>query len=237
LADPELHDATLREKADAGGGLVRLILTPSRRVAGTYHRPGQYVVASAGGKRAYLVLAGDPGADAWELLVRPGGDAVTAILAVSPGGEPLRVSGALGAGFPMEEAAGNELIVLVTGSGLAAGRPVLRARSRSGEATSTELLLGVRTRGDVPLGADLAAWASAGARVTVCLSRQGPQEAPAGPVVYAAGYVQDVARSHARRAPRAKRLIFAAGVKPMIEAARELARDLGVHESDVRTNY
>jgi ferredoxin-NADP reductase len=40
-----------------------------------------------------------------------------------------------------------------------------------------------------------------------------------------------------RAAPGKRRIIFAAGVKPMIDAVRLLAKELGVHESDVRTNY
>ena len=49
--------------------------------------------------------------------------------------------------------------------------------------------------------------------------------------------MQDEARRHARADPRKRRIIFAAGVKPMIDAVRLLAKVLGVHESDVRTNY
>jgi CDP-4-dehydro-6-deoxyglucose reductase len=227
------HDATLRARSDAGGGLVRLSIEPPASVATSYAYPGQYVAVNAGGKTAHFVLAGDPGDAMWELVLRPGGEAAGAALGLAPG-ERLRVSAAIGAGFPMAEAKGQELIVVVTGSGLAAGRPVVRARVRDGEARATELLVGVRTRAEVPMEAELAEWARVGATVTVCLSRE---EAPAGLAGYASGYVQDVARRHVRTAPATRRMIFAAGVKPMIEAVRVLARDLGVHESDVRTNY
>jgi NAD(P)H-flavin reductase len=226
---PDLYPARLAARGDVGGGLVRLAIDPPAEIALSYERPGQYVVLSAGGKNAYFVLAGDPGETTWELVVRPGGEAAEAALAVSPGG-PLDLSGAQGAGFPMDEARGQELIVAVTGSGIAAGRPVVRTRIRNGEARATELLLGVRTVADVPMEAELGEWSRAGVQVTICLSRQ---EAPG----YSSGYVQDVARRDARSAPTQRRLIFAAGVKPMIEGMRQLAQDLGVHERDVRTNY
>ncbi len=223
----------MHAKDDAGGGLVRLQIEPPAEVARSYVLPGQYVELAAGGKKAYLVLAGDPGERIWELIVRPGGDAVTAVLEVAPGGR-LQVSTALGKGFPMDEARGKQLMVIVTGSGIAAGRPVVRARVADREAASTELLLGVRTTADVPMESELREWSTEGVRVTVCLSRA---DAPSGRPGFAPGYVQDVAQRHARALPTPRRLIFAAGVKPMIDAVRALARDLGVHESDVRTNY
>jgi sulfhydrogenase subunit gamma (sulfur reductase) len=226
------HDAILRGRDDAGGGLVRLSVEPPAEVAASYARPGQYV-ALGSGKAAYFVLAGDPGERTWELLLRPGGEVALAALAASLG-ESLPVSAAQGAGFPMDEAKGQELIMVVTGSGIAAGRPVVRARVRDGEARTTELLIGVRTAADVPLTAELREWSAAGVKVTVCLSREDPL---AGRDGFASGYVQDVARGHARAEPRTKRMIFAAGVKAMIDGIRALSKDLGVHESDVRTNY
>jgi len=230
---PELHEAKLLARGAAGGGLERVSLEPPAGLVGSYRHPGQYVVVEAGGKTSYFVLAGDPGEAVWELLMRPGGGAADAALR-APLGHGLQVSAALGAGFPMDEAKGQELIVVVTGSGIAAGRPVVRARVRDGEAGATELLLGVRTAADVPIEAELEGWSASGVRLTVCLSRQDASTEKAG---YASGYVQDVARRHARETPKTRRMIFAAGVKPMIDAVRLLARDLGVHESDVRTNY
>jgi NAD(P)H-flavin reductase len=149
-------------------------------------------------------------------------------------GERIEVTEAQGAGFPIEEAQGRNLLVAVTGSGIAAGRPVVRARARGGEARATELFLGVRTLAEVPLGGELRDWREAGTKVTVCVSRE---PVPPGREGVAAGYVQDIARAYAARSPSTGRMIFAAGVKDMISAVRTLARDLGAAESDVRTNY
>jgi NAD(P)H-flavin reductase len=216
-----------------GGGLVRLTLAPSFAVRDTYTRPGQYVVMRAEGKDAYFVLAGDVGEATWELVLRPSGDAALAALTTSSGGS-VEVSEAQGPGFPMEEAEGRPLLVVVTGSGIAAGRPVVRARVRAGAAKTTELLFGVRRLSDLPLGSELEDWSRTGVEVTVCLSREPVQEGRKG---LAAGYVQDVARANARSSTHAPKMIFAAGVREMIDAVRLLSAELGVQERDVRTNY
>ncbi len=228
---PALHPATLYSRADAGGGLVRLLIEPPAAIAATFEHPGQYVLLRAGEKSSYYVLANDVGDERWELLVRPGGAVATGVLA-APLGDSLEVSAALGSGFPMEEARGRELLIVVTGSGIAAARPVVRARLRERETCPTEVLVGVRTRTEVPLTAELAEWSRAGTRVTVCLSRESVDPELEG---YAAGYVQDVAR--ATPSPSPGRMIFAAGVNGMVQAIRSLARELGALESDVRTNY
>lgn len=230
-AAPILHEATFCSRTDAGGGLIHLSIEPPIAIASTFEHPGQYVLLRVGGKSSHFVLANDAGDAKWELLVRPSGEVATAALAV-PLGQSIEVSRAIGAGFPMGEARGRELLVVVTGSGIAAARPVVRARLREQAARATEVLVGVRTRAEVPLAAEIADWSRAGARVTVCLSRE---EVPAGLRGYAAGYVQDIARATASAAPG--RMIFAAGVRGMVHAIRSLARELGAVESDVRTNY
>jgi len=77
-------------------------------------------------------------------------------------------------------------------------------------------------------------WSRAGVAVTLCLSRE---DVPPGRRGVVAGYVQDVARAYAREGGRRPKMIFAAGVKDMIDALRALATELGAEESDFRTNY
>jgi NAD(P)H-flavin reductase len=230
---PPLHGAILRGKEDVGGGLVRLTLEPPSAIRHSYVRPGQYVVVRGEGKDAYFVLAGDVGQPTWELVLRPSGDAALATLGTSAGGS-VEISEARGEGFPMEEAQGRPLLVAVTGSGIAAGRPVVRARLKGGEARDTELLFGVRRLSDVPMEDELQDWVRGGVRVTLCLSRE---HVPPGRTGVAAGYVQDVARAHAREGGHCPRMIFAAGVREMIDAVRALATELGAEERDFRTNY
>jgi NAD(P)H-flavin reductase len=213
------------------GGLVLHDLTPPEGGASSYVEPGQYVSVGPSGNSTYFVLAGEPGASTWEVLVRAGGDVADALLALAVGAE-VELSSALGHGFPLAEAEGRMLFVLATGSGVAAVRPVLHARIRAGLAASTEVFLGVRSQAEVPLKGELQARRGEGVRVTVCFSREAVAGAPSG-------YVQDALHGRVTElGERAKRaMIFAAGTSAMIRGARETARVLGLDETDVRTNY
>ncbi len=231
------HAARVRGREDAGGGLVLVTLEPAHEVLESYVQPGQYVSARGDhdGKApaGYFVLANDVGVRRWQLLIRPGGAAADAILAEGEGGRVWTTS-AQGRGYPCDEARGRTLLLAATGSGIAAARPVISRRVHDHDAHRTEVLLGIRARADLPLAEELAAWRDKGVRVTVCLSREA---VPAGNgESFASGYVQDVARTSTALQHEGG-MIFAAGVKGMIEGMRRLARDLGVAEADVRTNY
>jgi len=223
----------LLDRHDVGGGLIRHEIEPPAGFIGSYQLPGQYVSLELWEKHTYFVLAGEPGSKSWEVLVRAGGDVADALLAL-PTGEPLKVSAALGHGFPMEEAARRKLFVLAAGSGVAAIRPVVAARVRAGLAASTEVFLGVRSRADVPLVEELAMRRSEGVGVTVCLSRDTD-----GGVGAATGYVQDVLRERATERPESVKgaMLFAAGASAMVDGVKHVARRLGLPEADVRTNY
>jgi len=201
--------------------------------AASYRSPGQYTSIAAGTSATYFALAGDPLHSPWSILVRAGGEVVDALLAL-PLGADIALSPALGEGFPMAGAAGRRLFVVATGSGLAAVRPVVGARLRAGLESSTELFLGVRSGADQPLAAEVTAWRLAGLAVTVCCSRETGGLAGCRP-----GYVQDALRARAERSAGDVRgaLVFAAGADAMIRQLRDVARDLELGETDVRTNY
>jgi sulfhydrogenase subunit gamma (sulfur reductase) len=229
-----LHQARVLARTEAGGGLVLLSIRPEESARRTYVRAGQYVSVHVASVSSYFALAWEAGAATWELILRPGGDAADAILAMPEDGE-ITTSGALGPGFPLDEARRRPLLLAATGSGVAAMRPVVMHRLRDEDGSRTELLLGVRTMAEVPLPVEIAAWRASGVRVTICLSRDDGRGQDEGDRAgYARGYVQDVARGLAAHRGG---MVFAAGVKPMIEGIRALAQDLGIAEADVRTNY
>jgi NAD(P)H-flavin reductase len=220
-------------RRNVGGGLILHDLEPPVGLRGTYGNPGQYVSLGAAEKSTYFVLAGEPDQPTWQVLVRAGGDVANALLAL-PIGARVELSGALGPGFPVAEAEGKRLFVLATGSGVAAIRPVVAVRVRGGVAATTEVLLGVRSRADIPLADELAARRADGVAVSFCFSRE--------PVVgkdAIGGYVQDALVRRARERPidLEGAMIFAAGTSAMVDAVRRTARDLGLAEADVRTNY
>jgi NAD(P)H-flavin reductase len=225
---------TLVARTPAGGDLARHDLLPPSGYAESYRHPGQYVELSLEGNSTLFALAGDVGSKTWEIFVRPGGDVADALLALPIGGH-VGLSKADGPGFPLDDANGRRLLVLATGSGIAAMRPVLKERIRHGAAPITEAFLGVRRSVDLPMPDEVRGWAEAGVAVTVCLSR----EVGTGARGSAEGYVQDALRRRAAAAPEALAhgIVFAAGVPAMVSEVRKLAATLGLSEADVRTNY
>lgn len=211
----------------------------SEEVARSYTTPGQFVEVRVDGETGYFVLAGAPGAHPWELVMRKGGGA-SDVLLPAPIGRPVEVTAALGAGFPMADARGRQVIVALSGTGIAAGRPIVGRRVADGDAARTHVFVGARTRAELALGADVDRWREAGVRVVVCLSQAAPRDGEDGDghdrEPFTRGYVQDVLRDHARSA-RGVWAIFAVGVSSMVEGLRALAPELGLSPEQVLTNH
>jgi len=222
----------LVRRRDAGGRLTLVELDVSPDLAASYRAPGQYLALELPAKRSYLALAGDPQAARWTLLVRQGAEAGDAIEAL-PIGASVELSGALGSGFPLPLAAGRRLIIVATGGALAAVRPVIRARIAAGMAASTEVLLGVRSRVDVPLSEEVESTRAEGVALTLCCSREAVEEPGA-----TTGYVQAALLRCAAAEPslRSGALVFAAGSPAMIAAVREALVAIGLEASDLHTN-
>lgn len=228
------YAARLAERSPAGGGLTVIVVDAPEVATASYRSPGQYVEVRAGdaGEAGYFVLASEPGARPWELIMRSGGGA-SDVLLVAPLGTDILVTAAIGAGFPLERARGAPLVVALGGTGIAAGRPIVRRRIRDGDAERTTVLVGARTRAEVALESDLREWSAARVAVTVCLS-QPEGAAPSDGVVH--GYVQDALRRLDPR-PGVRTLVFAVGPASMIAALRAAAPAAGIDHGDVLTNH
>ena len=225
--------APLIDRVDAGGGLQLIKLQPTMQVARTYVSPGQYVEVRLSGETGYFVLAGEPGAKAFDLFMRAGGG-VSDLLLAAPLGTLVDVTGAIGAGFPMHEANSRSLVVVLAGTGIAAARPIVRARIAANDAEQTVLVIGVRKRSELSMAADLDAWERVGVRVVVCLSQ--PEDQFDDPRCVR-GYVQDALRTKSIVPISRGARIFAVGGSSMIEAVRDLAPELGIAPEDVHTNH
>lgn len=225
-----MHAAILRARRDAGGGLVLVECDTPDAVRSTHAHPGQYVRIEAGGESGYFVLASPVGASAWEILTRAGGGVADVLLAM-PVGSKISITSAAGPGFGEDSYHGLPVLIVAAGTGLAGARPLVRARIDAGDAVKTRLLLGLRSRADLPLAAEIQAWRQAGVRVVLCLSRE--TSAPAEDPDVALGYVQDVARRMGRDGYHA---LFAIGPEPMHGALRDLATEWGLSADHVRTN-
>jgi NAD(P)H-flavin reductase len=225
--------ARLVARADAGGGMTLVTVDPSPELVPSYVSPGQYIHARVGGETGYFVLAGVPGGSPWELVMRAGGG-VSDVLLSAEIGIALEVTPALGDGFPWGEVHGRPLVIALSGTGVAAGRPLVRRRIEEGDATRTQLYVGVRSRAELPLASDVEAWKRAGVSVTICLSN--PDEEVGGEG-YARGYVQEVLRARGSSSVSPEAHIFAVGILTMVDALRTLAPSLGIPPERVWTNH
>ncbi len=95
------------------------------------------------------------------LTVRAVGAVTTAICAAEPGAT-LGLRGPYGNTWPIDEAAGGDVVVVAGGIGLAPLRPVLlRALERGSDYSTVSLLYGARTPADLLYPEQLAAWGDA----------------------------------------------------------------------------
>jgi NAD(P)H-flavin reductase len=243
--DRRFRPARLAGRESSGGGLTRVIVEPDPSLLPTYQQPGQYIEMRVQGETGFFVLSNDPGASAWELVMRAGGGASDVVLAIAVG-SPLEVTAALGEGFPLDLAAGHPLVVALNGTGVAAAPPIVRRRIRDGDAVATRVFLGVRAREEVPLEPELREWRASGVDVVVCLSQaaQDPVAAatqePVGrtsEVAFAPGYVQDVVRERVVAGSLGGGRVFAVGSSAMVDALRSSAPELGLDPGRIHTNY
>ena len=121
--------------------------------------PGQFNMLYAFGVgEVPISFSGDPAAGACLHTLRNVG-AVTGMLAGLEVGATLGVRGPFGAGWPMDEALGKDVVVIVGGLGLAPVRPVLyrllAERERYGQVV---LLYGTRSPEDILFGHEIEAW-------------------------------------------------------------------------------
>ena len=122
--------------------------------------PGQFnMLGFFGVGEAPISISSDPGCpDALQHTVRSVGD-VTSVLSRLKEGDVVGLRGPFGRPWPMQEAEGQDLLVVAGGIGLASLRPVLeqafRERDRYGRIT---LLYGAKTPHDLVFTADFDRW-------------------------------------------------------------------------------
>jgi NAD(P)H-flavin reductase len=259
VAKDGYHPALLVSRADAGGGMSIVTIDPGGDLALGYKSPGQYAEVRIDGETGYFVLAGRPGARPWTMVMKSGGGASDVLLEARPG-RSLEVTSALGPGFPMAAVRGRPLVLALSGTGIAAGPPILLQRIEDGDAGRTQVYVGAKTHAELALESDIRSWAVAGVSVVLCLSqgdvrrpdrREGADantdvslpdgrtmtEASGAGCTLTRGYVQDVIRSRVPPGAWGEMHIFAVGVASMVEALRALPPALGLTPDRVLTNH
>jgi NAD(P)H-flavin reductase len=233
-ADAEFLASRILGRKDLGGGLVLVEIETPAGAATSYSSPGQYIKIRIQGESAYYVLANEPGADRWNLILRAGGR-VSNLLLTAPLRTTLGATRPIGNGFPMAEARGRSLVVALGGTGIAVGRPVIRRRIAEGDASRTLVLVGIRSYADLAMHEDLIGWSQAGTHVVVCLSHVETASAEVREFAVERGYVHEILRS--KEASIAGGTLFAAGPEPMVTALRASAPEVGIALSDLHTNH
>ena len=217
--------AVLTARSHAGGELLLVSLDVDDAVARRYTTPGQYIEVKADSGNGYFVLASNVGERPWQLLVKNAGGAADA-LATRPIGTEVLIVGPLGAGFSVERMRSRHVAVAVVGSAIGVARSVVAGRIADGAATATHLFLGIRAAADLPIAAEIAAWAASGIEVVLSLSRSEldhHKEILPG-ARREAGYVQHaLARALEAGAVPHGTLVIAAGPDAMLVDMRLLA--------------
>jgi NAD(P)H-flavin reductase len=128
----------------------------------TSFRPGQFMMMYVFGVgEVPISVAGNPH-DPFTLVhtVRAVGAVTDALCALSPG-EVIGIRGPYGTSWPLDEAAGRDLVIVAGGIGLAPLRPaIIEALNRREEYRSLSLVYGARTPTDLLYRDDLLGWES-----------------------------------------------------------------------------
>jgi NAD(P)H-flavin reductase len=117
-------------------------------------------------------MSGDShAADGWFHTVRVAGN-VTRSLARLAAGQTLGVRGPFGAGWPIRDLVGHDVVIVAGGLGLAPLRPLIyhlvRHRAQFG---AVSLIVGARTPAGMLYAAEYAAWSSAGVDIQLTVDR------------------------------------------------------------------
>lgn len=222
---------TLVERRDETPELALLVLTgASAEFKAAHTLPGQFSAVRVGGlEPGYFALASEPGAVVVEFLVRAGGVVADRLRALAIGAH-VDVSHPLGSGFPIESARGRDVWLVAAGSAIGALRPVLRMLLRDrGAYGKVSGLFGVRTPESLAFRAELEK-AREGGQMELHLAVSRPGVGWTG----SSGWAQKIL---AELKPDLKEaVVFACGMKPMVEAVREVAGELGARPEAVLTN-
>lgn len=211
---------------------VRVALPPA--LARVHERPGQVVKARTPAGEAFFALASapDPGGTA-ELLVKRGHRVADAFVEAAGPGRTVPLTHPFGAGFPLAEAEGRDVLLFAAGAGIAPIRALVQHlvghRNRFGRIT---LFYGQRRGAEFAYRGEHLDWERRGVRVVLCPSAE--DDAWQG----VRGRVQEVARSLAfGGAAPGDAVAFVSGMTAMVDDVRRTLAAAGVPPERVRANF
>jgi NAD(P)H-flavin reductase len=202
-------------------------------LSSAHSRPGQVVKIRTAQGEAFFALASAPGQARTDLLVKRGGRIADAIVAQALPGRPVELTEPFGNGFPVNAAAGKDLLLFAAGSGIAPVRALvqhlLADRDRFNRIT---LFYGQRHGAEFAYRGEMLAWERRGVRVVLCPSRaddlwEGFR-----------GRVQVVARTLSFGGSRpAETFAFVCGMASMVDDVRRTLAEGGVPAERVYSNF
>lgn len=211
---------------------VRVALPPALALA--HERPGQVVKVRTATGEAFFALASAPDpAGAAELLVKRGGKVADALVAAAIPGVTVELTRPFGAGFPLGEAEGRDVLLFAAGAAIAPIRALVQHlithRNRFGRVT---LFYGQRHGAEFAYRAEHLDWERRGIRVVLCPSAA--DDAWQG----LRGRVQEVARSLAfGGAAPGEAIAFVSGMTAMVDDVRRTLAAAGVPPGRVLANF
>jgi sulfhydrogenase subunit gamma (sulfur reductase) len=197
-----------------------------------YKVPGQYVQIKHGDlKPGFFAIANAPGGEYLELLIKRGAP-LADIICAKKAGETLSVSTPQGKGYALDQARGKDVFVVGVGSGVAPLRALmqvlLKDRASYGNIT---FIYGTRCVTGFPYSGEMQAWKNRGAEV-VCVCSQPGTDPWDGPV----GRVHQALLAREAK-PKSDTIVFACGMKPMVEDLKVALGTLGVSANQVLQNF
>jgi NAD(P)H-flavin reductase len=208
---------------------IRLALPPP--LARAHAHPGQVVKIRTGAGEGVFALASAPGPGA-DLLVKRGGAVADAVVAGALPGRALELTEPFGNGFPVEAAAGKDVLLFAAGSGIAPVRALIQHLLGRREAfNQITLFYGQRHGAEFAYRGEWVAWERGGVRVVPCPSQA--DDVWEG----VRGRVQEVARTLSfGGSPPGETVAFVSGMPAMVEDVRRTLAEAGVPPQRVYSN-
>jgi NAD(P)H-flavin reductase len=196
--------------------------------------PGQVARLRAGETESYFAIASAPEDEEFEFLIKrtggASGDAGGPFYSLKEG-DTVGLAQVVGRGFHVDEHAGDDLVFVAMGTGIAPVRSALRhAIARPGRFGRLVVLYGARTPEDFCYADETEQWQAAGVELRQVISRPDGYEW-AGET----GYVQSLL-DHVLPT-LASPVAFLAGSREMIEHTRDRLREMGLDAEKILTNY
>ncbi len=233
LGPTTFHPAPVVEAWDETPAFRAIRLALPGPLAAAHARPGQVVKIRTAAGEGFFALASAPGGARADLLVKRGGKIADAVVAQALPGRAIELTEPFGNGFPVDAAAGKDVLLFAAGSGIAPVRALIQHllghRDRFNRIT---LFYGQRHGAEFAYRGEWVVWERGGVRVVLCPSRaddlwEGFR-----------GRVQQVARSLSFGGSRpGETYAFVSGMSAMVEDVRSTLAEAGLPPERVYSNF